>query len=50
MVSSILDQVLAVIAEVRYLVVSVLDLIWAFIKLPKSIPEALKKDLGAWLD
>jgi hypothetical protein len=23
---------------------------WAFKKLPKSIPEALKKDLGPWLD
>ncbi len=27
-----------------------LDFKWAFKKLPKSIPEALKKDLGLWLD
>jgi hypothetical protein len=27
-----------------------LDFKWAFKKLPKSIPEALKKDLGPWLD
>jgi len=35
---------------VRYFVDSLLDLKWAFKKLPKSIPKASKKDLGLWLD
>jgi hypothetical protein len=37
-------------ADVGYFVDSILDFKWAFKKLPKSIPEALKKDLGMWLD
>jgi len=38
---------IAVIAvDVRYFGDSLFDFKWAFKKLPKSIPEALKKDLG----
>jgi len=35
-----------VIVDVRYFGDSLFDFKWAFKKLPKSIPEALKKDLG----
>jgi len=34
------------IVDVRYFGDSLFDFKWAFKKLPKSIPEALKKDLG----
>ncbi len=46
-VSSNLEKVLGVIAvDVRYFGEGLFDFKWAFKKLPKSIPEALKKDLG----
>jgi len=44
--SSNLEKVLAVIVDVRYFGVGLFDFKWAFKKLPKSIPEALEKDLG----
>ncbi|MDA2919077.1 hypothetical protein MYX76_06215 [Desulfobacterota bacterium AH_259_B03_O07] len=43
-------RVSAVIVDVRYLEDSIFDFKWAFKKLPKSIPEALKKDLGLGLN
>jgi hypothetical protein len=36
--------------DVKYFEDSILVFKWAFKKLPKSIPKALKKDLGLWLD
>jgi hypothetical protein len=36
--------------DVKYFEDSFLDFKWAFKKLPKSIPEALEKDLGWRLD
>jgi len=38
-------RVSAVIVDVRYLGDGLFDFKWAFKKLPKSIPKALKKDL-----
>jgi hypothetical protein len=40
----------SVIVSVRYFGDLILDSEWAFKKFPKSIPEALKKDLGLWMD
>ena len=45
-VSKYKPKVSPVIVDVRYLGDGLFDFKWAFKKLPKSIPEALKKDLG----